>query len=237
MSPAPKFAYQEQVSLILDAAASCIEETSLLDFTMSAISKKAGISMGSIYKHMQSKEDVLVALGCESLHYFEGVTRKVLSLPLPVSARTLAIQLVDDKHSSPYTFGPELNTLLGNEAILRRASPGWLEKYIGISILIESLFREHVFTACDSGELICDSTKEGLADELVTCIWSICVGHTQVQMQRNIRNRNNRTECLQSDSTIVHGLQRLLNTYTWKTPLSDELIGETCRLLKERGLR
>lgn len=238
MSRAPKFAYQELVDLILDSAAACIEETSLLDFTMSAISRKAGVSMGSIYKHMQSKEDVLVALGHESLRYFENLAREVLALPLPVVARTVAIQLVDDRYASPYSFGAELNTLLGNEAILRRASPGWLEKYVGTSQAVEALFREQLLAACDSGELTADGlSREALADEIVTCIWSICVGHTQVQMQRNIRHRGSRPYHLESDSTIVHGLHRLLNTYSWTTPLTDDLIDQACGLLEARGLR
>ena len=78
MAPAPKHSPQEQEDLILEAAAQCIEETSLLDFTMSAISKKAGLSMGSIYKHIQSKEDVLVALGWRSLANLSEAFEKVL---------------------------------------------------------------------------------------------------------------------------------------------------------------
>jgi AcrR family transcriptional regulator len=57
MVPAPKFSPQQQEEKILTAAAQCIAETSLMDFTMSSIAKRAGLSMGSIYKHIQTKED------------------------------------------------------------------------------------------------------------------------------------------------------------------------------------
>lgn len=78
---------QEQEALILKAAVKCIEASSLLDFTMSAISKEAEISMGSVYKHIKSKEDVLVALGYYSQIHFMELVNKVMALPLPFIAR------------------------------------------------------------------------------------------------------------------------------------------------------
>ena len=56
MAPAPKYSLQQQEDMILSAAEKSIENSSLLDFTMSAIAKGAGLSMGSVYKHVQSKE-------------------------------------------------------------------------------------------------------------------------------------------------------------------------------------
>ena len=63
MAPAPKYSPQEQEEIILNAAAECISQTSVLDFTMSAVSKAAKLSMGSIYKHVQCKEDIIFAKG------------------------------------------------------------------------------------------------------------------------------------------------------------------------------
>ena len=62
MSPAPRYSPEEEQELVLDAAVGCIEESSLLGFTIGAIAKRAGLSVGSLYKHVQSKEDLLVAL-------------------------------------------------------------------------------------------------------------------------------------------------------------------------------
>jgi AcrR family transcriptional regulator len=230
--------YQEQENLILQAAAKCIEASSLLDFTMAAISSEAGLSMGSIYKHIQSKEDVLVALGYRSHIHFETMACTVLALPLPIAARIVAVQLVDRQHTSPYSFGSQLITLLGNEAILRRASPGWLEKYIARDIAVEKLFQQQLLEAANSGELAIDAAnRDAVLGEIMTAIWSLCVGHTQVTRQRNARSLLDATARLEPDSIIVRALQRLMNTYAWRTPMSDALLEQTCRTLVQHGLR
>lgn len=237
MQPAPSI-YQEQENLILQAAATCIEASSLLDFTMAAISHEAGLSMGSIYKHIQSKEDVLVALGYRSHLHFEKLARAVLALPLPIAARIVAVQLVDRKHTSPYGFGPQLITLLGNEAILRRASPNWLEKFLARDAAIEDLFRKQLLNAAQSGDLTVDKgNRDALVHEITTAVWSLCVGHTQVTNARIARSLGDATSRLEPESIVVRALQRLMNTYTWRAPLTDALIEQTCRMLAQHGLR
>jgi AcrR family transcriptional regulator len=230
--------YQEQENQILQAAAACIEASSLLDFTMAAISQEAGLSMGSIYKHIQSKEDVLVALGHRSHIHFEKLARSVLALPLPIGARIVAVQLVDRKHTSPYRFGPQLITLLGNEAILRRASPNWIEKYLARDAAIEDLFRQQLLEAANTGELVIDKgNQDALVHEITTAVWSLCVGHTQVTNARNARTLADATSRLEPESIVVRALQRLMNTYTWRTPLTDALLKQTCSTLAQQGLR
>lgn len=229
--------YEEQENLILQAAARCIEASSLLDFTMAAISSEASLSMGSIYKHIQSKEDVLVALGYRSHIHFEQLARTVLALPLPVAARIVAVQMVDRKHTSPYSFGPQLITLLGNEAILRRASPNWLEKYLARDAAIEELFRQALLEAATGGELkALEEQRAALVHELTTAVWSLCVGHTQVTNARSVRTLSTASR-LEPQSIVVRALQRLLNTYDWREPLTDALIERTCRTLAAQGLR
>lgn len=194
--------------------------------------------MGSIYKHIQSKEDVLLALGHQYHLHFLKICEQVMDLPLPMVERMVAVQLVGDEHSSPYSFGPQLITLLSNQAVLQRASPGWLEKYIASSIAIEHLFRQKLIEACAAGELNTgNNDRETLVDEIITSVWAICVGHDQVLSQRNVWKHEVKTVRLESDSNIIKALQRLLNTYQWKTALTDELIGHACRELENRGLR
>lgn len=230
--------YEDREATILQAAAKCIEATSLLDFTMSAISTEAGLSMGTIYKHIQSKEDVLLALGRNSQLHFQGLARKVMAMPLPIAARLVAVQMIDDEHASPYSFGSELTTLLANEAILRRASPGWLDKYIAADIAVDDFFSEQIEKACEDGELSLDNTlKSTQVDELSRATWALCIGHLQVVRQRSVRALAARPTRLERDSTIVRTLQRLLNTYPLSTSLTDELIAETCKMLADAGLR
>ncbi|MBA54279.1 MAG: TetR family transcriptional regulator [Pseudomonadales bacterium] len=240
--PAPRFSMQEQEDLILAAAVQCIEDTSLLDFTMSALSKSAGLSMGSVYKHMQSKEDVLVALGYRSNVQLKRVFMEVLSLPLPVSVRLIAVQLFCHEKVALYRFSQHLDMLLGNEAILQRASERWLQRFMEEHIAIEQLFRQTIFDACESGELVVDSgEQEAMAHEMVIGMWSLCVGHTQVIMQRSARNVIGRgaegPKKLECNSPIIRSIKTVINSYPWKTPVTDELIMQAIQMLEQRDLR
>ena len=94
MMPAPKCTPKELERLVLDAATDAIEESSLLDFTMSDIAKRAGLSVGSIYKHVQSKEDVLVAIGTRMMANQHRVFGEVLALPLKTPERLIAVSLL-----------------------------------------------------------------------------------------------------------------------------------------------
>lgn len=237
-STASQTTYEHQEEAILEAAARCIEASSLLDFTMSAISKEVGLSMGSIYKHIQSKEDVLLALGHRSRLHFDALVRKVIALPLPIAARLVAVQLVDAEHASPFSFGAELTTLLANAAILRRASRGWLDKYLAADKAVEELFYQQLLRAWDEGELVGPAdTKAALIDEINTAAWALCVGYLQVVRQRGVRALGTNATRLEVDSTIVRALQGLLNNYEWRTPLTDAWIAKTGELLEQVGLR
>ena len=238
MSATASHTYHQQEEAILQAAARCIEASSLLDFTMSAISKEVGLSMGSIYKHIQSKEDVLLALGHRSRLHFEALVRKVVALPLPIAARLVAVQLVDAEHASPFSFGAELTTLLANEAILRRGSRGWLDKYLAADMAVEQLFYEQLARAFDEGEIVGPAERKAtLVDAINTATWSLCVGYLQVVRQRGARALATNTTRLEVDSTIVRALQRLLNTYEWREPLTDAWIAKTNETLEQIGLR
>src|SRR5688572_23596273 len=198
---------QAQEDLILQAAVKCIEASSLLDFTMSAISAEAGLSMGSIYKHIQSKEDVLVALGYRAQLHFEQVARRVMALPLPIVARIVALQLVDVQHTYPYSFGSQLITLLGNEAILRRASPRWLEKYLAHDVNLELFFERLMLDAAERGELIvAPDARRAMVNEINTATWALCVGHVQVMLHRGARTLGPDEPQLADDSSVVRGL-------------------------------
>jgi len=62
MPPAPKHSPQEQEDMILCAAAKCVQQTSLLDFTMSAIAKEAGVSNGTLFNNFATKQALFDAV-------------------------------------------------------------------------------------------------------------------------------------------------------------------------------
>lgn len=242
MCPAPKYSPQEQQARILAAAAQCIEASSLLDFTMASIAKGAGLSMGSVYKHIQSKEDVLVALATKMNENLQQVLTAVLELPLPMSVRLLSFALITPEKYRLYPFDEHLEMLIGNEAILKRASKGWVEKVVNIDQSCEHYFIETVGRAVEEGELVVAAEEQSdILEEILVSVWAMNVGYNQVVFQRHARSLVGEPTTLPfplaPDDHFVNAVRRLLNTYPWREPINDEGIEKACLLLEQKGLR
>ena len=242
MSPAPRFTPIEQEEMILKAATKCIEASSLMDFTMSSISKECGLSMGSIYKHIQSKEDVLVALATQMFKHIQQVFDQVLSFPVPVPDRMLAIHLINFEKAGFNEFDNLLATLISNEAVLQRASPGWLLKMVRADEAIEPLFTKVLVSAFQSGELMTPvQERDDIIEEIQLGQWSIGVGFTKVAMQKHARHLVNAAVelpfPLHPSSAIIKSATRLMNSYPWQAQVTIEGLEKACELLQENGLR
>jgi len=242
MAPAPKHSHADQQSMILTAAANCIEQTSLLDFTMAAISKEAGLSMGSIYKHIQSKEDVLVALATQGYQHLEQVFQRVMALPLPYVHRLLGLQLLGNDVISLYPFGSNLEMLVSSAAVRQRASASWLEQMTRADIACEEQCTSNILKAVSAGELdVSDQQREAMTEEIKLGSWSLHVGFVQVARQRAVRQLDaelaEQPNSLMPTDSIVQVQKRLLNSYPWRQPITDSDIERVCQVMADAGLR
>ena len=242
MAPAPKFSPREQEQIILDAAVSCIEETSLLDFTMSSVSKKAGLSMGSIYKHVQCKEDIIFALATRACRNQASVFKQIMSMPLTTPEKVMGIMLLDPVKNALYSFDSHLEAFSANEVVINSASERWTEQMIKAGEVCEEIFFNCMVDAAKSGELSLQGMEmETLIEEINLGCWALCVGHQHVLRVTQIRSISDGTvslnEAVATDSHIARSLQRLLNAYHWQTPLDKAGIEKVAALLTEQGLR
>ena len=238
MAPAARYSLEEEETRVLDASAKCIRESSLLDFKMSAIAKEAGISVGSVYKHVRSKEGVLVALAIRDAEFSQTLIAKVLSSPLTGPERLLCPVLLDPNKIYQEPFGMHLEMLISNEALLNRASPQWVEKLNIVDRKMEQLFVESLV-----GDEI-DAEGEGrekLVEELMVGLWSMHVGFIQVALHRSAIRPDESSHSLPfplpTDHSLVNNAFMLLNGYPWKTPLTREGIEKTSNELIALGLR
>lgn len=140
MAPAPKFSPREQEEIILNAAIKCVEQTSLLDFTMSAIAKEAELSMGSIYKLVQCKEDIIFALAHRVYSHYSNIFEQVLALDLTTPEKIMAITLLNPKKIEPYSFSSHLESFAANELVINKASPLWTERMLAANERCEQVF-------------------------------------------------------------------------------------------------
>jgi len=240
MAPAPRFSCEDQEKMIISAAVTAIEQTSLLDFSMSAIAKLAGLSMGSVYKFVQCKEDVLIALATKVYQERQQVFAQVLSLPLTTPERIIANSLLDFTKVQMYSFDDELESIVNTQAMMKRCSRRWLDQMIACGKTCEDLFQGFLQTAANSGELIADGND---IEEISLGTWSLAIGyfdtvrlHQCWQDAANVENTVNLAP-LTPDNIHIRSLQRLVNTYQWQQKVADDDIIKICQCLTDIGLR
>lgn len=242
MSPASKYSPRQQEAMVLEAAAKCIEETSLLDFTMAKIANKAGLSMGSIYKHVQSKEDILLALATLNAKQHHKVFTEIMSLPLTTPERLIADFLVSREKLDAFPFGVYLEMLVGNEAVVQRASSRWIETYARDFQSISEVFSDAVKQSWADGELmVARKDRDRMIGMLLLSLWSMSVGFTQVVYQSNTWKTPGADSALpfplDPSHALIESAKRLINTLSWQKPLDENGIFKTCTMLSERGYR
>ena len=241
MVPAAKYSLQEQENMILDAAAQCIELTSLLDFTMSAIAKKAGMSMGSIYKHVQCKEDIIFALAIRVYRHQSSVFEQVLALPLTTPERLIGITLLNPLKTQVYSFDIHLDAFVTNELVVKRTSSLWRERMMDAHKNCETLFYRCMSEAAHSGELSSEGDIEQLIEEINLAGWALTVGYQNVirlvQIREIAKGEAKLYEPVACDAAIVRIFTRLFNSYQWQKPLDSAGIKHAEQLLIQHNLR
>ncbi len=240
MAPAPKFSCEQQEQMILSAAVNAIDKSSLLDFSMSTIAKLAGLSMGSVYKFVQCKEDVLIALATKMYQERQQVFRQVLSLPLNTPERIIAISLLDFSKVQMYSFDDQLESIVNTRAMMKRCSQRWLDQMIACGKVCESIFQGFLQAAADSEELTSGSRD---IEEISLGTWSLMVGYFQtVRLHQCWQNgacleNEESPPALATDNVHIRSMQRLVNAYDWQQKVSDDDIGKICQCLADKGLR
>ncbi len=242
MAPAPRFSPEEQEARILDAAQQCIEETSLLDFTMAAVAKTTGISMGSVYKHVQSKEDVLVALATKMYQEIYPIWQTVLQMPLSFPEHLMALFMVTPQKLHHYSFGVHLEKLILNEVVLQRASAHWVRQLVEAELRLDETFKSEVRHAIEQEELLVTTEKIGaLQEEMCVGLWSLHVGFLQVDYQIQARQKIGMEAPtafpLDPQHPFVQAAKRLINAFPWQQPLEQARIPDICALLDAEDLR
>lgn len=241
MAPAAKFSPKEQEEIILNAAIECIESTSLLDFTMSSVAKTAGLSMGSIYKHVQCKEDIIFALAHRVYSNLCNIFKQVLALELTTPEKIMAITLLNPKKTELYSFSSHLESFAANELVINKASQMWTERMLSSSGECEQVFYTCMHNAALSGELSLDGDVEHTIEEINLSCWALTVGYQHVERVIQIRQIADGTDSLKepvaTNAHIVNSLMRLLNSYQWQTPITQAGVEKVARKLTECELR
>ena len=113
----------QRESEIINASMELLQQTSFLDLRMSEVAKTAECSMGVIYSHFSSKEDLLVACCHSNLRSQMTLLDQVLNSGLPPKDVLVSSGLMMWHFDSHYPIHYQLRQLAMNPAVWHRASP------------------------------------------------------------------------------------------------------------------
>ncbi|MCF2948246.1 TetR/AcrR family transcriptional regulator [Paraglaciecola aquimarina] len=241
MAPAQRFTTEQQEELILNAAITAIEETSLLGFKMSDIAKYAGMSMGSVYKHVQSKEDVLLALATANLKQTQKHFAAIYQLELTTPERYIAMILTDKSKANLFPFASHLEMLITNDAILSRCSEAWKHRFHSADTNVDAQCSAYINQALATKELRIPNGEQDYANKFSLGLWAISVGFIHVSNQLRGKHLFGHitpdSELLDHTSLQIQTIKNYINAYDWQSPLTDEGIHRAISALKTLDLR
>ena len=237
MCPAPRYSIEQQAEMIRDAAVEVIGATSLLDFKMTAIAKEAGLSVGSLYKYVQTKEDVIIALACEMFESFCGVADNIYSSAhLSLPEKLMSFMLLEPEKANRFSFDMDLEILATSDPVLKRCSAMWKAKMLELEDKMDSKCEQKTKDCFESGEYLGELEE---VMEISMGNWAMTVGMKQVRSHMKIKSKHCQSEtnaCFASEMA-VKAMKRYINAYPWKTPLTDDGIEKAKQNLIALGLR
>ena len=236
MCPAPKYTIEQQAEMILDAAEKVIEDTSLLDFKMTAIAKEAGLSVGSLYKYVQTKEDVIIALACEMFEQFIKVADAIYSSDLTMPEKLMSFLLLDPEKANRFSFDLDLEIIATSDPVLSRCSAMWKAKMLELEDKMDSKCEQKTKDGFESGDYQGDMEE---VMEIALGNWAMSSGFKQVRSHMKIKSKHCQSTsnaCFASEMA-VKAMKRFINAYSWKTPLCDEGIEKAKQNLIHLGLK
>ena len=196
--------------------------------------------MGSVYKYVQCKEDLLIALATNMYQEKQRVFSQVLALPLTTPERIIALSLLDFKKVQMYSFDDQLESIVNTCSIMKRSSKRWLDYMFNCCKVCEDSFQLLLKTAVDSDEL---GSNPSDLEEINVGAWSLSVGYFQtvrIHHGRSHQQENDGQACVSSlavNNVHILNLQRFLNTFDFRDKLKSEDIEKVCKKLVELELR
>ena len=172
---------QEKLKLreekIIEVASFMITGEGFFNLRMTDLAKKAEISVGTLYVHFESKEDLLIGISIDSIRTRYELFRYVQNKFSNPVERLSAILICDHILNEKLGEISEIERLAQFPSVWKRASYRRMEEMNILCQSIGEFIRTIIETALESGEL---NAANDQAESIATCInasvWGVCVG-------------------------------------------------------------
>jgi AcrR family transcriptional regulator len=213
--------FQERECLFMDRARELIREEGLLNLQMSRLAEKCEYAVGTLYKHFESKEDLLLALMTYDTRQHVELFQRVARWDASPRDKMFAIGVANMifVRLNPEHF--RLAQYVLCEVVWRAATAERRQEFFEINAPIAEIVVAIVEAAIKAGDL---ELRGFRAEELTTGLWALTIGtHNLVHAEGVLEDFNVHDPY----RLMCRHMQVMLNGYGWK-PLAD--IGDDAAL-------
>lgn len=203
-----------------------------MDLKMSEVAKQAQFSMGTVYSHFSSKEDLLLGCTIDISRTITSVFHQVLNSPAPAMERLLTLNMAIWLCYARQPHHYFLRQLAMTPEIWQRASTGRAQVLDGIYHEMSQMVAALIIELIEENPAITDNNREDALADILMGIWSLGEGLFQISMS----GFGLKQPSLQKDngfSLLTSNLAKYLQGWGWKTPFSPAMI-ENCNLQAEQ---
>ena len=165
---------------IVEKTMELLSQRGFLDVRMADIAKKTKYSMGTIYSHFESKEDLLVACAYALVLEHKVLIQAIENLPVPAIEKIITMAQCSWQLSMQHPDLIEIDNLSLMPSVWRRATQHRANELNQLHVELANIFLGIVLTAIEqslSGYKHLDQDEiERLAHHLTHGMWGLCVG-------------------------------------------------------------
>lgn len=221
-----EIAQREQ--LFLDSARELIQQDGLLNLSMAKIASSCDYSVGTLYQHFASKEDLLLALATINERIRLELFRRVVEWDAPTRDRMFGLPVADMQFVKMYPEHFRLAQFVYTEVVWGATSQSRRQQALDGSRPIGEVVAALVQEAVDCGDLDIKGLKP---NELAMALWTQTLGtHNLVHAEGVLEQYNMRDPY----RLLLRHVQSTLNGLEWKPyldPSDDAVVNEKIRKL------
>lgn len=222
----------QREAAIIQSTLVILKEKGFMGLKMSEVAKQSQFSMGTVYSHFSSKEDLLLGCAVTISKTIAAVFEQVIKNPAPPMERLLtldmAIWLYDARQPHHYF----LRQLAMTPDTWQRASPERARALDDIYQMISQMVEALIVELMPENPSITQENQEDALTAILMGIWSLGEGLFQISMSGfGLKQPSSKKyDCL---SLLSTNLSKYLQGWGWQAPFSEALI-ESSKIQAQR---
>jgi len=165
---------------IVEKSIALLSERGFLDLRMADVAKESKYSMGTIYSHFESKEDLLVACAQALVQEHQVLFSAITNQPIPAIEKIITLAQCSWQLSMNHPDLIEIDNLSLMPSVWRRATKQRAHELNQLHVELANMFLgivlEAIEKSLDGYEKLTQAQTEQLAHHLTHGMWGLCIG-------------------------------------------------------------